>query len=94
MKSANYRATAQHLAKSWWILLTLPLGFLSWAAFLYVGARVKHRRWILYGILYLIPFGVYAVTDEIFSSSSWQLNAVIWIYIVAWVALHGSVEED
>lgn len=43
------------LLNSWWILLTfLPLGITSFLAFLYIGFKVKKRRWIIFGFAYLI----------------------------------------
>jgi hypothetical protein len=40
---------------SWWILLpVLGLGFLTWAAFLYLGARVGRRAWYVVSAIYLV----------------------------------------
>ena len=36
-----------------WLLLTLPLGFTTWAAFLYIGIRARRRRWLAWAGLYV-----------------------------------------
>lgn len=47
------------LAASWWVALTfVPLGFLSFGAFLYTGIRARHRGWVIAGIVY--AFVLYA----------------------------------
>lgn len=47
------------LAASWWVALTfVPLGFLSFGAFLYTGIRARHRGWAIAGIVY--AFVLYA----------------------------------
>lgn len=44
-----------NIAHSWWILLTFTF-VLNWVAFLYVGLKVKKKRWAMYGGIYAIPF--------------------------------------
>ena len=46
------------LINSWWLILPFTI-YLNWLAFLYVGVTAKHRKWILYGVLYSIPFIFY-----------------------------------
>ncbi|MEL7671506.1 helix-hairpin-helix domain-containing protein [Methanobacterium sp.] len=46
------------LINSWWLILPFTI-YLNWLAFLYVGVTAKHRKWILYGVLYAIPFIFY-----------------------------------
>ncbi|MDB5096797.1 MAG: hypothetical protein JWM80_1218 [Cyanobacteria bacterium RYN_339] len=36
-------------------LAVLPLPFLSWAAFAYIGLRAKHRPWLIAAAVYLAP---------------------------------------
>jgi hypothetical protein len=41
------------LKASWWLVLPLvPLGLLSFGAFLYVGIRARHRGWVVAGVAY------------------------------------------
>lgn len=44
------------LLHSLWILWTFTLGFFNWVAFFYIGIRAKQRKWILWGLVYAIPF--------------------------------------
>lgn len=44
---------AQELQRSWWISLTLvPLGFATWAGFLYVGLAYHRRAWQVASAVY------------------------------------------
>jgi DNA uptake protein ComE-like DNA-binding protein len=52
----NMSESSWKLANSWWLLL--PFGFpiyLNWIAFIYIGVTARHFKWVLYGIIYLIP---------------------------------------
>ena len=51
------------LINSWWLVLPFTI-YLNWLAFLYVGVTAKHRKWILYGVLYAIPFIFYLVYTQ------------------------------
>jgi Helix-hairpin-helix motif len=50
---------------SWWIAFTLvPVGELSWASFVYAGARARRPLWIGFGGVYLVlNLGGWALTD-------------------------------
>jgi hypothetical protein len=39
-----------------WRFWTWTLGFFGWVAFLWIGYQARRQRWILYGVLYAIPF--------------------------------------
>ena len=41
---------------SLWIAWTFTLGFFGWIAFFYVGVRARRTRWILWGLVYSVPF--------------------------------------
>ena len=52
---------------SLWIGWTFTLGFFNWIAFLYIGLRAKQWKWVLWGLLYAMPFiltGTYVVPDN------------------------------
>lgn len=42
------------LINSWWLVLPFTI-YLNWLAFLYIGITARHRRWMLYGLIYAIP---------------------------------------
>ncbi|OAB35981.1 hypothetical protein [Paenibacillus glacialis] len=43
-----------NVAHSWWILLTFTF-YLNGIAFLYIGTKVKHKRWSIFGVIYSLP---------------------------------------
>ena len=54
------RGTAWETSQSWFMLLFLT-GFLYWAPLVYMGLRVLEVRWIVYGLLYSLPGGLFAL---------------------------------
>jgi len=76
------------LINSWWLLL--PFGFfiyLNWIAFIYIGVSAKHRKWIIYGIIYLIP----ALVINIFLAPSGEttvdMSSFTGFFIIAYYVL-------
>jgi hypothetical protein len=43
---------------SLWIGWTFTFGLFNWIAFIYIGFRAKQWKWILWGVLYLVPITV------------------------------------
>jgi hypothetical protein len=73
------------LAESWWlVLLLVPLGFLSFGAFLYTGIRARHRPWIVAGVVY--AFVLYAGFLLTVSSDDDSLvsNVGITLVLLGW----------
>lgn len=71
---------------SLWIGWTFTFGFFNWIAFLYTGFRAKQRRWIFWGIFYLVPSAlnlVFAGTDRYEGSLGDILVAVFLILALA-----------
>lgn len=54
--SVTSKGKRWELLHSLWIGWTFTLGFFNWIAFLYIGIRANKRRWVLYGVLYSLPF--------------------------------------
>lgn len=46
-----------------WLLLCLPVGLTTWAAFLYMGMRARRRRWLAWAGVYLAAVAVWLVLD-------------------------------
>jgi hypothetical protein len=59
---------------------TFALGFFSWLAFVYIGLRARHPRWILWGVLYATPLILIAVFG-VSQPQSW-FDAVVNVTIV------------
>jgi hypothetical protein len=48
-----------NLFHSMWLIWVFTLGFLNFISFLYIGWKVKRKRWIFSGIVYLMPTVIY-----------------------------------
>lgn len=46
-----------------WLLLTIPVGLTTWAAFLYVGIRARRRSWITWSGVYAAALAGWLVLD-------------------------------
>ena len=79
------RGKAWERLHSLWIAWTFALGFFSWLAFVYIGLRARHPRWMLWGVLYATPLILFAVfTSQM--SQSWAnvtLNATVVVGAVS-----------
>lgn len=60
------------IRNSIWIVWTFTF-FFNWIAFLYIGVRVRRRRWIYWGVLYSLPFILAMITAES-PIDSWQTD--------------------
>jgi hypothetical protein len=72
------------LLHSLWIGWTFTLGFFSWVAFVYIGIRARHPRWVLWGLLYATPLILFAVLIEV--PTSWTnltLSATVVLGVVS-----------
>lgn len=77
--------------KSWrfrhslWIGWTFALGFFSWLAFVYIGLRTHHPRWLLWGAFYAAPLMLFAIFTVNLPQrwSDITLNATVVLGIVS-----------
>src|SRR5919107_5843006 len=56
--SVTAKGKRWEILHSLWIGWTFTLGIFSWVAFFYIGIRARQRKWILWGVLYLVPIAV------------------------------------
>jgi DNA uptake protein ComE-like DNA-binding protein len=84
-RGAGGPARASRLKGKAWLLLTLPLGFTTWAAFLYIGIRARRARWLVWAAAYAATLAVYGVLDGPAhpSSTAKALAAAFWL--VTWI---------
>lgn len=54
--SVTSRGRKWEILHSLWVGWTFTLGFFNWIAFLYIGLRVRRLKWIVWGIVYSVPF--------------------------------------
>lgn len=64
-----------------WLLLCLPLGLTTWAAFLYIGIRARRRRWLAWAGVYAATLAGWVVLDtpDHPSSIAQGVGAVLWL---------------
>jgi DNA uptake protein ComE-like DNA-binding protein len=68
-----------------WLLLTLPLGCTTFAAFGYIGIRARRRRWLAWAGVYFATLAGWLVLDTPAhpSSTAQGVGAVLWL--VTWI---------
>ena len=68
-----------------WLLLTLPLGITTFAAFVYIGVRARRRRWLAWAGVYLATLAGWLVLSapEHTSGTADGVGAVLWL--VTWI---------
>ncbi|MBL4966752.1 hypothetical protein [Bacillus halotolerans] len=51
------RGAAWEWLHSWWMLfIFMPFAITSFFAFLFIGIKVRNKKWIIYGIIYFFVF--------------------------------------
>jgi len=68
-----------------WLLLTLPFGFTTWAAFLYIGIRAKRVSWIVWAAVYLGLMVASGVLDTPAHPSSSAQGLAAGLLLLAWI---------
>ncbi len=68
-----------------WLLLTLPLGLTTFAAFGYIGIRARRRRWLAWAGVYLATLAGWLMLSapEHPSDTAQGVGAVLWL--VTWI---------
>lgn len=82
------------LIRSWWLILpfTFPI-YLNWTAFIYAGITARHRKWILYGVIYAIPsilltfIGSTTNSNEAIDANSIMGILIIIIYLMGCISI-------
>ena len=68
-----------------WLLLSLPLGLTTWAAFLYIGIRARRRRWLAWAAVYLAAIAGWLVLDSPDHPSSTAQGVAAALALAAWI---------
>jgi hypothetical protein len=71
-RPATSKGRRWELLHSLWIGWTFTLGFFGWLAFVYIGLRTRHSRWVLWAVLYATPLVLLLLFRP--ESGSWQAN--------------------
>jgi hypothetical protein len=73
-----------------WVLLTLPLGFTTWAAFLYIGVRARRGRWLIWAAVYAAGLVTWLALENPKNSHSPSAHLSAALALTVWIggALH------
>ena len=67
-----------------WLLLCLPVGLTTWAAFLYIGIRAR-RRWLAWAGVYLAGVVVWLVLDAPANPGSTARGIAAAVALATWI---------
>jgi DNA uptake protein ComE-like DNA-binding protein len=68
-----------------WLLLAIPLGFTTWAAFLYVGIRARRPRWLGWAAVYGAMLAGYLVLDAPAHPGGTAESIAAGLAILTWI---------
>jgi DNA uptake protein ComE-like DNA-binding protein len=68
-----------------WLLLCLPVGLTTWAAFLYIGIRARRRRWLAWAGVYLAGVIVWLVLDAPANPASTAQGIAAAVALATWI---------
>lgn len=68
-----------------WLLLAIPLGFTTWAAFLYIGVRARRPVWLAWAAVYAATLAGYAALDTPVHPSSTAKGVAAALALVTWI---------
>jgi hypothetical protein len=93
--SITTRGRRWELKHSIWIIWTFTLLF-NWIAFIYIGFRVRRVRWILWGLMYFMPFLALAAASNTAGPGSLPARVTVPLMIVVGIAsiVHAFLVRD
>jgi DNA uptake protein ComE-like DNA-binding protein len=79
-----------------WLLLTVPIGLTTWAAFLYIGIRARRAQWLAWTVVYLATLaGWLALSAHHHETGAEQaLGAVLWLGTWVGGGIHAFAVSD
>ena len=80
--AARGRSTFREKA---WLLLCLPVGLTTWAAFLYIGIRARRPRWLVWAAVYLAGVVVWLVLDAPANPNSTAQGIAAAVALATWI---------
>jgi len=84
-KSTHAAQKSSRFRKKAWLLLTLPVGLTTWAAFLYIGIRARRRRWLAWAGVYLAGVVVWLVLDAPANPASTAQGIAAAVALATWI---------
>ena len=83
--AAPVHAGASGFRAKAWLLLTIPVGLTTWAAFLYIGIRARRRRWLAWAGVYLAAVAVWLVLDSPDRPGSTAQGIAAAVALATWI---------
>jgi hypothetical protein len=68
-----------------WLLLTIPLGFTTWAAFLYIGIRARRAQWLAWAGVYAATLAAYVALDTPSHPGSTAQGVAAGLALLTWI---------
>ncbi len=68
-----------------WLLLCLPVGLTTWAAFLYIGIRARRRRWLAWAAVYAAMLAGWLVLDAPANPGSTAQGVAAVLALITWI---------
>jgi|SRR5690348_4026943 len=68
-----------------WLVLCLPVGLTTWAAFLYIGIRARRRQWLAWAAVYLAAVVAWLVLDAPDNPGSDAQGIAAALALAAWI---------
>lgn len=72
-------------SKAWLVLAAVPLGFTTWAAFLYIGVRARRPQWLAWAGIYAATLAGYAILDNPAHPSSTAKGLAAGLALLTWI---------
>lgn len=69
--AATSKGKRWEILHSLWVAWTFTFGFFNWIAFFYIGFRAKQRKWILWGLIYSVPFILVMASEDSSARDGW-----------------------
>jgi DNA uptake protein ComE-like DNA-binding protein len=82
---ARGRARTPRLRGKAWLLLTVPLGFTTWAAFLYIGIRARRAQWLVWAGVYAAALAAYVALDTPSHPGSTAKGVAAGLALLTWI---------
>jgi DNA uptake protein ComE-like DNA-binding protein len=79
------RTPAQFRGKAWLLLVVIPFGFTTWAAFVYIGIRARRPRWLAWAAVYAALLVTYLTLDASDGRNNAVAGIAAGVALLAWI---------
>jgi DNA uptake protein ComE-like DNA-binding protein len=82
---ANPPTTGERFRRKAWLLLCVPFGVTTWAAFLYIGIRARRARWLAWTAVYAVGLVVWILLDAPAHPDGTRLGLAAVFWVLTWI---------